>query len=317
MITLSTSNKDKFEYPNELKDITLKKYLDFLSLIEPTKPQVLKDIDVILQQIDEVKKESKEYKEKVAELEVKLNSITDLVKSQHIYPYYARVVSYFSGLTEEYILGKDGGEGMQVKALEWLYNTVIKIFNNLPEVEYDHIIERGDEVWYLPTQFMKDSTVIEFAETAQFIAQMQSMEAGNWFAMPKVMCVLVRKKGEQYHERLLKREKDFLEWNMLDVWRVCFFFAETNREIANKFVNLYKQPSFDEVKAGVGVLTERFGWYLTIKQLAESGIFNRPDLTPLHSAEQANLWEAFTYLSSVAEENAYQNRYSEVLSKKK
>ena len=96
-----------------------------------------------------------------------------------------------------------------------------------------------------------------------------------------------------------------------------FFFAETNREIANKFVNLYKQPSFDEVKAGVGVLTERFGWYLTIKQLAESGIFNRPDLTPLHSAEQANLWEAFTYLSSVAEENAYQNRYSEVLSKKK
>lgn len=226
MITLSTSNKDKFEYPNELKDITLKKYLDFLSLIEPTKPQVLKDIDVILQQIDEVKNESKEYKEKVAELEVKLDSITDLVKSQHIYPYYARVVSYFSGLTEEYILGKDGGEGMQVKALEWLYNTVIKIFNNLPEVEYDHIIERGDEVWYLPTQFMKDSTVIEFAETAQFIAQMQSMEAGNWFAMPKVMCVLVRKKGEQYHERLLKREKDFLEWNMLDVWRVCFFLLK-------------------------------------------------------------------------------------------
>ena len=225
MIQLSTSNGDKFEYPLNLQDVTLKKYLDFLSLVEPTKPQVLKDIDLLLQQIDEIKK-GKEYQEKTLQLEEKINSITDLVKAQQIYPYYARVISYFSTLTEDYILGKDGGMGMEVKALEWMYNHIIGIFNNLPEVAYDHIIERGNEVWYLPTQFMKDSTVIEFAETAQFIAQMQSMEAGNWFAMPKVMCVLVRKKDEPYHERLLKREKDFLEWNMLDVWRVCFFLLK-------------------------------------------------------------------------------------------
>ena len=226
MIQLSTSNGDKFEYPLELKDITLKKYLDFLSLIEPTKPQILKNIDQLSSELDTLTKGSKEHTTKYEELNKQFESITDIIKSQQFYPYYARVVSYFSGLSEEYILGKDGGTGMEVKALEWMYIHLISIFNNLPEVEYDHIIERGDEVWYLPTQFMKDSTVIEFAETAQFIAQMQSMEAGNWFAMPKVMCVLVRKKGEQYHERLLKREKDFLEWNMLDVWRVCFFLLK-------------------------------------------------------------------------------------------
>ena len=227
MIQLTTSNGDKFEYPLWLKDVTLSKYLEFLSLVEPTKPQVLKDIDVLLQQLDETKKDSKEYQEKTNLLTEKLDSITDVVKAQQIYPYYARVVSYFSGLSEQYILGKDGGTGMEVKALEWLYKHIVVIFNNLPDVEYSHIIERDNgEVWYLPTQFMKDSTVIEFAETAQFLAQMKDVEAGNWFAMPKVMCVLVRKKDEPYSDRLLRREKEFLEWNLEEVWKVCFFLLK-------------------------------------------------------------------------------------------
>jgi hypothetical protein len=63
-------------------------------------------------------------------------------------------------------------------------------------------------------------------------------------------------------------------------------------------------------------LTKSFGWYLTIKQLAESGIFNRPDLNPMESAEQANLYEAFTYLAACAAENKYQNRLQEVMNKK-
>jgi hypothetical protein len=51
--------------------------------------------------------------------------------------------------------------------------------------------------------------------------------------------------------------------------------------------------------------------------LAESGIFNRPDMNPLHSAEQANLYEAFTYLSACAAENKYQERLQDVIYNKK
>ena len=65
MIQLTTSNGDKFEYPLWLKDVTLSKYLNFISLIEPTKPQVLKDIDKILSQMDDLEKDSKEYNEKL------------------------------------------------------------------------------------------------------------------------------------------------------------------------------------------------------------------------------------------------------------
>ena len=74
---------------------------------------------------------------------------------------------------------------------------------------------------------------------------------------------------------------------------------------------LYKRSSAIEISAGVERLTEGFGWYLTLKQIAEAGIFNRPDLTPLESAEQANLYEAFTYLASVAAQNEYQERLQE------
>ena len=96
-----------------------------------------------------------------------------------------------------------------------------------------------------------------------------------------------------------------------------FFFVEANREIRNKFSNLYKRPELDAVKAGIEQLNEGFGWYLTIKQIAESGIFNRPDATPMRSAELANLYEAYTYLSSVAAENDYQKRYQDVLMNKR
>jgi hypothetical protein len=37
----------------------------------------------------------------------------------------------------------------------------------------------------------------------------------------------------------------------------------------------------------------------------------------MRSAELANLYEAFTYLSSIAAEGEYQQKYQEVLSKKK
>ena len=96
-----------------------------------------------------------------------------------------------------------------------------------------------------------------------------------------------------------------------------FFFVETQRTIASKFSSLYKRASFIEIKAGIEQLTSKYGWYLTLKRLAESGIFNRPDMTPMESAEAAPLYDAFVYLSAVEAEHEYQNKYNEEQSKKK
>lgn len=55
-----------------------------------------------------------------------------------------------------------------------------------------------------------------------------------------------------------------------------------------------------------------FGWYLTLKQLADSGIFTRDGMTALKSAEKANLWEAFMYLSADKAERKYINNLNKV-----
>jgi hypothetical protein len=56
-------------------------------------------------------------------------------------------------------------------------------------------------------------------------------------------------------------------------------------------------------------LNERYGWYLTIKKVAESGLFNLTGFTPMESAEKAKLYQVFQYLASKAAED---NLYNEI-----
>mgnify|MGYP007090100753 CR=1 FL=1 len=204
MIQFSTDTGIKFEFPSELKDITLKQYLDYLELVEPTKPQHLKSVDEAAVKIETANqlKDNKGLELAQAEFDSAKELIDDVYMYQYVFPYYARVVSYFSGLSEAVILGKDGTQGMRVDHLTGLYTHLINIFNNLPIVPFDHIIEVNGEAWYLPDEFMTGATVIEFAEAAQFQANLSKVENGEWKALAKMRCVLEKKNDEQYSDTL-------------------------------------------------------------------------------------------------------------------
>ena len=120
------------------------------------------------------------------------------------------------------------------------------------------------------------------------------------------------KRGRAIFRQIAKARADVSRLESTKMPAGCFFFAETKRNIFTKFKSLYGGAGFDEVKAGVQQLTAAFGWYLTLKTIAESGIFNRPDMTPLQSAESADLYEAFTYLSACKAESEYQKRLQNV-----
>jgi hypothetical protein len=237
MIKFTTDNGQSFEYPESLSDVTLKQYLEFLEFVESTKPKVLKDIDTANIKIAEAieLKDNKGLELARKELDDATENIDDIVQYQQIFPYYARVISFFSGLSVPLILGQDGGAGMRVDHLTGLYVHTTKIFNQLPEVEYSNVLEVNGEVWYLPERFMSDSTVIEFAEAAQFQANLSKVENGEWKALAKMMCVLVRKKDEQYSDKLLKREELFLSWNLLDCWKVAFFLLRRTEVLQLSF----------------------------------------------------------------------------------
>lgn len=59
-------------------------------------------------------------------------------------------------------------------------------------------------------------------------------------------------------------------------------------------------------------LSEDFGWYLSLKQLAESGVFTKGGMSAMKSAEVADLYEAFTFLAASKAEAKFVKRYQEI-----
>ena len=214
MLKVQTETGTEINIPSELKEITLKKYIEFLQFVEPTKPECLKKVD---------KAENEEEREKA------IAEIDSLVIARQIHPYYIRVICYWSGNNENDL------QDLDVASLVWLFQYINNLLNNLPEPEYTNVIEVNGEFWYLPERYMTDSTVIEYAESAQFQQNMKDLAAGDWLAMAKILCVLVRKKDEKYHSSLLKREKMFLDWNLADVWRVGFFLLKRSELLQLSF----------------------------------------------------------------------------------
>ncbi len=241
MYKISTSTGKKFNFPSGLEDITLEQYIQYLEMVEPTKPKHLKDIDNALEELMTAREEGNE--ENILKANEKLtqayDAITNIAMYKHIFPYYARVISFFTkDLSEDEILGKDGGDGMNVAQLQQLFSVVSDIFNKIDEPEYEHIITVNGENWYLPQKYMKESTVIEFAESSQFEQNMKDVAAGQWKALAKVMCVIVRKKDEKYSDKLMQRESIFMKWNLKDCMRVSFFLLKRS-EISHQNLQIY------------------------------------------------------------------------------
>lgn len=98
---------------------------------------------------------------------------------------------------------------------------------------------------------------------------------------------------------------------------VCgFFFAEVTAGLHARFANLYSSPDSDEIAAGIENIQRSFGGYMTLKRIAEAGVFNLPNMSPIKAAERAPLWDAWYYLSSCAAIANYQNELTEIKTKR-
>lgn len=239
MFKITTSEGGSFTFPQSLSDITLRQYIDFMTFVEPTMPDEFRRIEVA--SIAKNSAESKEDKEKAdQEFMEAVNACDNIVMYRKVYPYFARVVAHFSvGISESKILGGgSNGDGMNIGQLEYLYQSILRLLNNYEEPEYTNVIMVEDELWYLPLRFMEKSTLIEYAEASQFEANLKDLDKGNWAALAKIMCVLVRKEGEKYSDKLLKREEQFLNWNLENCLKVAFFLLKRS-EISHQNFQIY------------------------------------------------------------------------------
>jgi hypothetical protein len=214
-----------YKYPTDPEDITFSEFTGYLDKVYSKAPQIIKDIDKAVDEGDS---------EKAQELAA---SIDDEVLAKQMYPYFARVVSYFTKVSYSVLVGMDG-QGINVQQLEGLYYQILRALTPPPADQYEYQKEFDflGNVWVIPDRLMAHASVIEFAEAAQFQASMKEVENGQFRALIDVCAVLLRKKGEAYSDNIYKRNKRlFQDLPLSVVWQVAFFLMRQSMKLSNNF----------------------------------------------------------------------------------
>ena len=159
-----------------------------------------------------------------------VDSMTPVWYAKHLIPYMAKTVEHFTGVSYAKIMGAEG-MGMRRVALEYLYGKISRACSPKETNEYKRSYVIGGEVYELPERFMQNSTLIEFAEAAQFQENAERLNAGQAEALIDVISVILRKPGEMYSEDVYNRNRKTFEQMTLDDALEVAFFLKTQSDI--------------------------------------------------------------------------------------
>jgi len=216
---------DKYSFPQDLTEVTLGKFIEYCELEKKYLPLQLQELLQLQEELAEIPETDKLDRRPVEEkIDLLFEEVNSVDFQEVLIHWYSRIVSFWTGLKYELIIGEEGAEGgMDIAQLKALAIKLQELVNNPPEVEYSNVIEFKEELYYLPVDNMKEATVIEYLEASQMYKIQEHLAAGQWSALAKVICILLRKKDEKYNKKLLKREKYFLDLPMNKAYQVAFF----------------------------------------------------------------------------------------------
>jgi len=204
-----------YEYPDGWQDVTVQTYLDYLVQVEAKTPAALRELWAA----------NDKERTKI------LQGITKQQYALEFVPFFVRYVCFWCEMST------NTAQSMNLDTLEAMYRQIeTNLARSLEKVDKStNVIEFAEELWYLPAQFMQGSTVIEFMEAAQFEHVADKIIGGQMTALPDIMCVLLRKKGEAYHQDLMKRRGLFLTMTMDNAFVVAFFLLQLSAKYAANF----------------------------------------------------------------------------------
>lgn len=264
----------QYRYPESSEDITLGQYIAYLRDVAPTHPPCMTAIDEataeVARLVDEVTalvpdapahypdavKFARAYLDRkptgkarkylpgvldqldaaAAARQSALDAVTQVVYSTEVLPFYARVVAHFTGLTLARVLGTEGPP-MRYDDVEAIYARIVRAIEDSPDPNEDNraIIFQG-AAYMLPDRFMEKSTVIEFAEAAQFQSAAKDAATGHWESLIDVCAVLLRPAGVSYDEEgYAARRALFVDLPLADAMRVAFFLMRQSAAYAQSF----------------------------------------------------------------------------------
>jgi hypothetical protein len=152
-----------------------------------------------------------------------LETMDEVWEANVKYPYMAKVVNYFTGIPLDACFGK-AAESLELKYLTFMFGKILNAISVPEELKYKQIYDFNGTVYYLPDTLMAKSTLLEFAEAAQFDKARKAVENNDAQGLLHVIAVLLRKKDEAYSEEVFQRNCiDFLKLPLQVAFEVGFF----------------------------------------------------------------------------------------------
>jgi hypothetical protein len=275
------NDPQKYKYPDSGKDVTLGQYLTFLQDVMPQEPPIIREAAANSARLAELEAEIAPWAKK-ATAQPELFTKIDLAKlivayandpqspkktrqllpelaaqylaaieaqerytgamgplwyAQEMLPYMGKVVSHFTGVPVERT------KGMELRGLEFLYGKIVKACTPPEQYEYKRTYLFEGEVYELPEQEMRNSTVIEFAEAAQFQANTERLQNGHMLSLIDVISVILRRPGEAYSEEVYQRNRaQFARLPLADALEIAFFLMRQSERCVLNFVTSTTLP---------------------------------------------------------------------------
>ena len=267
------NSTERYDCPERWEDIPASKFLHYAQHIAPTFPEALQSMAehqaTIARHEPEIRRYEKKHGVDAAQIMDMIRNgsapkktaayfpeiyneyaaaqqrVKQLEKSMGIgwyaktyLPYMAATVSHFTGVPIESCNGI-GERFMLVGTLEYLFEVIMKALRTEPKDEAKQVFDIAGERYTLPDGLMKRSTLIEFAEAAQFEEAMQTVKNGEYLALLDVAAVLLRPEGVPYSEEQYEKGRKVLEahMNMYDLYQVGFFLGRQSERYANAILN--------------------------------------------------------------------------------
>jgi len=220
-------------------EILYSEFLGYLEDIEPLRPEAL---DTFLSEhykaLSELDKKltDEERVDKAVKMFSERFNLLDANDKMDCYDFMCIDVGYWCSIDKDLV--QEAMNLDQLWSTFWLLQYEMNPSNAEEDETFTGFAANGVE-YLLPIKHMTESTVLEFAESAQFQSRMADIEGGNFSAMADVMVVLCRPKGEKYSYSKIKhsnRKKIFLKTTMYNVINTAFFLLRLNKTLKNNFL---------------------------------------------------------------------------------
>lgn len=241
------------DYPRGPQDITLAQYIYWSNEIKPTTPKEIIEYNLLVKQLQEINKDLAKYYqqsgantpeglqqyldsgraknnakrflpgylaqwyETVEQME-RLYMINDaLWISKNWHPFQLRVVRCLTGINDE----------LTIDELQYLFEKCSNALLEPKNLTYKQIYEHNGVVYTLPDKLMSKSTVIEFAEAAQYESALKQSQGGDANGLLNMCAVLLRPSGvEEYNEAVFDRNVEAFKTLPLQIaYEVGFFLT--------------------------------------------------------------------------------------------